>query len=90
VKRGADVETSALTCVLVTRPRLLLASLASLGMTLRIRGLSSIEKHRVTATQFRSISMPADFCRHLVGKTLRNVCHCDSTEIRFVGKSVII
>jgi len=24
--------------------------------------------HRVTVTQFRSISMPADFCLHLVGK----------------------
>jgi len=23
------------------------------------------------------ISMPAGFCRHLVGKTLRNVCYCD-------------
>jgi len=28
--------------------------------------------HRVTLTQFRSISMPAGFRRHLVGKTLRN------------------
>ena len=34
--------------------------------------------------------MPADFCRHLVGKTLRNVCHCDRAQIRFVGNSVII
>jgi len=24
-------------------------------------------------------SMPVDFCRHLVGGTLINVCHCDST-----------
>jgi len=24
------------------------------------------------------MSMPVDFCRHLVGKTLRNICHCDS------------
>jgi len=30
------------------------------------------------------------FCRHLVGKTLKNVCHCDIAYIRFVGKSVII
>ena len=32
-----------------------------------------------------------DFCRHLVSlrkKTLRNVCHCDSAEIRFVVKSL--
>ena len=29
--------------------------------------------HRVTATQFRPISMPAGFRHHLVGKTLRNV-----------------
>ena len=34
--------------------------------------------HRVTVTEFCSISMPVDFCRHLVGKTLINVCHCDS------------
>ena len=31
--------------------------------------------HRVRVTQFRSISMPAGFRRHLVGKTLRNVCY---------------
>ena len=33
--------------------------------------------------------MPAGFCRRLVGKTLINVFHCDSAEIRFVGKRVI-
>ena len=32
---------------------------------------------RVTITQFRSVSMPAGFRRHLVGKTPRNVCSCD-------------
>jgi len=26
------------------------------------------------------ISMPAGVCRHLVGKTLRNVCHCDALK----------
>ena len=26
------------------------------------------------------ISMPAGFCRHVVGKTLINVFHCDSAE----------
>jgi len=31
--------------------------------------------HRVTVTYFRSISMPAGFRRHLVGKSLRNVCY---------------
>jgi len=36
------------------------------------------------------ISMPAGFRRHLVGKTLRNVFHCDITEIRFVGKLMIM
>jgi len=36
------------------------------------------------------VSMPAGFCRHVVGKTLINVFHCDSVEIRFVGKIVII
>ena len=35
------------------------------------------------------ISMPAGVRRHLVGKTLRNVLHCDTAEIRFVGKLVI-
>jgi len=32
------------------------------------------------------ISMPAGFRRHFVGKTLINVCDCDTAEIRFVGK----
>ena len=36
------------------------------------------------------ISMPAGFRRHLVGKTLTNVCHCDSAKIHFVGKIVIV
>ena len=36
------------------------------------------------------ISVPAGFRRHLVGKTLIYVFHCDSAEIRFVGKTVII
>ena len=31
------------------------------------------------------ISMPAGFRRHLVGKTLMNVIHCDIAEIRFFG-----
>ena len=35
------------------------------------------------------ISMPAGVRRHLVGKTLINVFHCDIAEIRFVGKLVI-
>jgi len=34
--------------------------------------------------------MPAGFRRHLVGKTLINVFHCDIAEIRFVGELVII
>ena len=36
------------------------------------------------------IPMLAGFRRHLVGKTLINVFHCDIAEIRFVGKLVII
>jgi len=36
-----------------------------------------------------AISMPAGFRRHLVGKTLINVFHYASAEIRFVGKLVI-
>ena len=31
--------------------------------------------------------MPVDLCRHLVGKTPRNVCHSDSASIRFAVKS---
>jgi len=34
--------------------------------------------------------MPAGFRRHLVGKTVVNVFHCDIAEIRFVGKLVTI
>jgi len=34
--------------------------------------------------------MLARFRRHLVGKTLINVFHCDIAEIRFVGKLAII
>ena len=34
--------------------------------------------------------MLAGFRRHLVGKTLINVFHCDVDEIRFVGKLVIM
>jgi len=36
------------------------------------------------------ISMPVGFRRHLVGKTLRNVFHCNIAKIRLVGKLVII
>jgi len=48
--------------------------------------------YRRTYTQGDSdvISMSAAFRRHLVGKTLTNVFHCDITEIRFVGKLMII
>jgi len=35
------------------------------------------------------ISMPASYRRHLMGKTVNNVCHCDLAEIRFVGKLMI-
>ena len=43
--------------------------------------------HRVTRDV---ISMPSGFRRHLVGKTLINVFHCNIAEIRSVGKLVII
>ena len=33
----------------------------------------SLEIHAVTVTLYRSISVPAGFRRHLVGKTLRSV-----------------
>ena len=36
------------------------------------------------------ISTAARFRRHLVGETLINVFHCNNSEIRFVGKLVII
>jgi len=32
------------------------------------------------------ISMPAVFRRHLVGKALINVFHCDSAEIRMLAR----
>jgi len=32
--------------------------------------------------------MPAGYCRHRVGKTLINVFHCYSAEVRFVSKLV--
>ena len=34
--------------------------------------------------------MLAGFRRHLVGKTLINVLHCDIAEIHLVGKLVIV
>jgi len=34
--------------------------------------------------------MPDGFRRHLVGKTLINVFHCDLDELRLLGKLVII
>ena len=36
-----------------------------------------LQIHRVTVTYFRSISMPAGFRRHFVGKTLMDVSYCD-------------
>jgi len=36
------------------------------------------------------ISMPAAFRLHLVGKTVINIFHCDTAEIRFVGELMII
>jgi len=32
----------------------------------------------VTVAQFRSVSMPVGFRRHLVGKTLKNAGYCNS------------
>ena len=37
-----------------------------------------------------AISVPAGSRCHLVGKTLKNVFHCDTAEIRFVRKLVIM
>jgi len=53
------------------------------------------ERHSARHTMYTQsdsyvISMRVGFRRHLVGKTLINVFHCDSTEICFVGKIVII
>jgi len=41
--------------------------------------ISVMTIHGVTVASFCSVSMPPDLCRHLVGKTRRNVCHCGST-----------
>jgi len=38
----------------------------------------SIVIHRVAVTSFLSVSMPAGFRRHLVGKTLKNAGDCNS------------
>jgi len=40
--------------------------------------------------KLRSMSMPAGFHRHLVGKTLRNVCYSAVTEIRSVGSRLML
>jgi len=45
-----------------------------------------LEREQNTLGDSDVISVPADFCRHLVLKTLINVFHCDIAEIRFVGK----
>jgi len=52
--------------------------------------LQMLHFHDYTQGDSDVISMPAGFHRHLVGKTLINVFHCDIAEIRFVGKPVII
>ena len=56
------------------------------------RGGGGKARRRQSETCIHSdvISMPAGFRRHLVGKTFINVFHCDITEIRFVGKLMII
>ena len=46
--------------------------------------------HRVTVTYLRSISMPAGFRRHLVGKTLKNAGYYNSAKMRFIGKLMIV
>jgi len=51
---------------------------------------SNTSVHRSTVTKFRSVSMPAGFRRHLVGKTPRNDCHYDIAKIRFVGKLMTV
>jgi len=41
------------------------------------RGVATLYcRRRPTVTSFCSVSTPVDFCRHLVGTTSRNVCHC--------------
>ena len=44
----------------------------------RSLGYVSAAIHRLTVTSFRSISMPVGFRRHFVGKSLINVCYCDT------------
>jgi len=46
-------------------------------------------QHSYTYGESGVISMPVNFRRHLVGKTLINVSHYDIAEIRFVGQLVI-
>ena len=50
-------------------------------------------KHTVSTYTYGDsgvISMPAGFRRHLVGKILINIFHCDIAEMRRVGKLVTI
>jgi len=60
------------------------------GWRLPKRYRPTIPKARYTSGNSDVISVPAGFRRHLVGKTLINVFHCNITEIRFVGKLMII
>ena len=52
--------------------------------------LSRVGRNKYTYGDSDVISMPAGFRRHLVGKTLRNICYCNTAEIRSVAKLVII
>ena len=53
-------------------------------------GLGWNQGNMYTSGDSDVMSMPAGFRRHLVGKTLINVFHCDITEICFVSKLMII
>jgi len=89
LERGADLHMAQLMPLPVTVSRF---SKIQIGFTLLVPahpgrpGQRAVKQVCVcTSGDSDVISMPAGFRRHLVGETLRNVFHCDSAEICFVG-----
>ena len=82
LERGADLH-------MAQRIPLLLAvscfSKIQIGFTFLVPAHPGSPGHRAVKR-----CVPVGFRRHLVGKPLINVCHCNIAQIRFVGNLVII
>jgi len=76
--------------LLSIRPSVCLSHAIAQNRALWDCGYYSTLIQSVTVTYFQSISMPAGFRRHLVGKTLKNVSSFSIAYLRFVGRLVII